>query len=159
MSQPVLQALLTPLSGKLSDSMAPWKLASKGLGVILIAILLFALTLKANTPDVILVVTMAMTGCGFAFFSAPNTNAIMSAVPPRRLGQASGVITVTRLCGQITSMALTTLVFGLVIGYEQITPDKYPAFIKASQICFWIFAPICLTGVLASLAGGKKTSA
>jgi MFS family permease len=159
MAQPVIQAALTPISGKLSDSMAPWRLASKGLAVILIAILIFALTLSKTTPDVILIVTMAMTGCGFAFFSAPNTNAIMSAVPPRRLGQASGVITVTRLCGQISSMALTTLVFGLVIGSGAITPEKYPAFINASRICFWIFAPICLTGIIASLAGGRQKAA
>jgi MFS family permease len=157
MSQPVIQAALTPISGKLSDTMAPWRLASKGLSIILISIMIFALSLSSATPDVILIVAMALSGCGFAFFSAPNTNAILSAVPPRRLGQASGVITVTRLCGQISSMALTTLVFGLVIGYGVITPEKYPEFIKASKICFWIFAPICLTGILASLAGGKKT--
>ncbi|MDR2300899.1 MAG: MFS transporter [Deltaproteobacteria bacterium] len=159
MAQPVIQAMLTPISGRLSDSMAPWRLASKGIATIMVAILIFALTLSSVTPDLLLIVTMAMTGVGFAFFSAPNTNAIMSAVPPKRLGQASGVITVTRLCGQITSMAVTTLVFGLVIGSGVITAEKSPELIRACVIIFWIFAPVCLVGVLASLTGGKKSSA
>ncbi|MDR0620446.1 MAG: MFS transporter [Deltaproteobacteria bacterium] len=158
MSQPVIQALLTPLSGKLSDSMPPWKLASRGLAVIMVAILIFAISLSDVTPDVLLLVTMAMTGIGFAFFSAPNTNAIMSAVPPKRLGQASGVITVTRLCGQISSMALTTLVLGLVIGAGVVTAEKSPELIRACKILFWISAPICLAGILASLAGGRKSA-
>ncbi|MDR1110050.1 MAG: MFS transporter [Deltaproteobacteria bacterium] len=152
MAQPVVQAALTPLSGKLSDRMEPSRLASGGLFAILAAILVFALMLGEATPDAILIATMALTGAGFAFFSAPNSNSMMSSVPPMRLGQASGVITVTRLCGQISSMALTTLVFGLVIGEGAITPEKYPAFLSASRACFWIFAPICLTGILASLA-------
>ncbi|MDR2367210.1 MAG: MFS transporter [Deltaproteobacteria bacterium] len=159
MAQPVIQALLTPISGKLSDSMAPWRLASRGLAVIMVAIVIFALTLSRVTPDVLLLLTLAMTGVGFAFFSAPNTNAIMSAVPPKRLGQASGVITVTRLTGQISSMALTTLVFGLVIGSGVITSEKYPELIRACKILFWIFAPVCLAGIMSSWAGGRKKAA
>jgi MFS family permease len=154
-SQPVVQAFLTPIAGKLSDRVDAGKLASVGLFVIMVAILIFALTLGPDTSNVLLVGTMALTGAGFALFSAPNSNAIMSSVPPLRLGQASGVITVTRLCGQISSMALTTVVFSLVIGSEAITPEKYPAFISASKICFWIFAPLCLTGIFASKARGK----
>jgi MFS family permease len=98
---------------------------------------------------------MALFGAGFALFSAPNSNAIMSSVPPNRLGQASGVITVTRLCGQISSIALTTLVFSLVIGSGKLTPDSYKLFIPAARTCFFIFAPLCLTGILASLARGR----
>jgi MFS family permease len=159
MAQPVIQAMLTPISGKLSDTTAPWKLASKGIATIMVAILVFALTLSDATPEILLILTMAATGVGFAFFSAPNTNAIMSAVPTKRLGQASGVITVTRLCGQISSMAITTLVFGLVIGAGAITSEKSPELIKACKILFWFFSPVCLVGVLASLAGGKAKRA
>ncbi|MDR3203149.1 MAG: MFS transporter [Deltaproteobacteria bacterium] len=155
-SQPVIQALLTPLSGRLSDRYDAGKLASAGMGIILLAIVIFAFTLSINTSNVLLVLTMGLTGAGFAFFSAPNTNAILSAAPQNRLGQASGVITVTRLCGQISSIALTTLIFDLVIGPGAITEEKYPAFIRAAKICFVIFAPLCLTGIAASLARGKQ---
>jgi MFS family permease len=123
--------------------------------IIMTTIIVFALRIGQDTSTALLVITMGLTGAGFAFFSAPNSNAIMSAVPRVRLGQASGVITVTRLFGQISSIALINIVFNVVIGPDKVTVDKYPAFITASRICFLIFAPLCLTGILASLARGK----
>jgi MFS family permease len=158
-AQPVIQASLTPLSGRLSDRWDAGRLASAGMTVIMVCILIFATNISSDTPAAILLATMGMTGVGFALFAAPNSNAIMSAVPRVRLGQASGVITVTRLFGQISSIALITIVFGVVIGPGEITADKYPAFVRASRICFFIFAPLCLTGVLASLARGRGGAA
>ncbi|MDR1609201.1 MAG: MFS transporter [Deltaproteobacteria bacterium] len=155
-SQPVIQAAITPFAGRLSDRLDPGLLASIGLGVILIAILVFANNLSVTTSTPALVFNMGLFGAGFALFSAPNSNAIMGAVPPKRLGQASGVITVTRLWGQISSVALTTLVFTLVIGPGEITPDRYPRFITAARTCFWIFTPLSLLGIVASLARGEK---
>ncbi|MDR0548725.1 MAG: MFS transporter [Deltaproteobacteria bacterium] len=154
-SQPVVQAIITPFAGRFSDRFDPGRLASLGLAIILAAILDFALNLSAETSLGALVFNMGLFGAGFALFSAPNSNAIMGAVPPSRIGQASGVITVTRLWGQISSVAITTMVFSLVIGSGKITPDLYPLFIKAARTCFWLFAPLALLGIAASLARGK----
>jgi MFS family permease len=147
------------LSGRLSDRYDAGRLASAGMTIIMVTIIIFATNIGPDTPSILLIATLALTGAGFAFFSAPNTNAIMSAVSRERLGQASGVITVTRLFGQISSIALITIVFNFVIGPGSITEDKYPAFITASRISFLIFAPLCLTGILASLARGKSPRA
>ncbi|MDR1086334.1 MAG: MFS transporter [Deltaproteobacteria bacterium] len=155
-SQPIIQAALTPLAGRLSDRFDAGRLASLGLAVILAATLVYANNLSAETGTLELILNMGLFGAGFALFSAPNTNAIMGAVPPRRLGQASGVITVTRLWGQISSIALTTMVFSLVIGPGDITPDLYPRFITAAKTCFWLFAPLALLGIIASSARGRQ---
>ncbi|MDR1039024.1 MAG: MFS transporter [Deltaproteobacteria bacterium] len=157
-SQPLVQTVLTPIAGRLSDRFDAGLLSSLGLGVILAGILLMALFLDAAAPLPLVVTAMSLCGAGFALFGAPNTNAIMSSVPPWRIGQASGVIAVTRLTGQISSMALTTLVFAQVIGPGEITPEKYPAFITAARVLFWIFAPMCLLGVFASRARGRAES-
>jgi MFS family permease len=154
-SQPLVQTVLTPIAGRLSDRYDAGLLSSLGLAVILAGILLLAIFLDAAAPLPLVIVAMSLCGAGFALFGAPNTNAIMSSVPPARIGQASGVIAVTRLTGQISSIALTTLVFAQVIGPGELTPDKYPAFITAAKILFWIFAPMCLLGVFASRARGR----
>jgi MFS family permease len=154
-TQPLVQAALTPISGRLSDRHDPGKIASLGLGVILLGILIFVFFLDPGTPIWLILLAMGLSGAGFALFSAPNSNAIMSSVPPLRLGQASGVITITRLTGQISSMALATLVFAQVIGPGEITPDRYPSFIRAARILFSIFAPLCFLAIFASLARGK----
>jgi MFS family permease len=156
-AQPLVQAAITPYSGKLSDRHDAGKLSALGLAVILAGIVLLAVFLGEETPIALIIVAMSLCGAGFALFGAPNSNAIMSSVPPRRIGQASGVITVTRLTGQITSIAVTTLIFSKVIGSGEVTPELYPLFIDAARILFAIFAPLCLIGVFASLSGGQKT--
>ena len=154
-AQPVVQAVLTPISGRLSDRYDAGRLASAGMTIIMACIIVFATNLGLDTTTFLLIATLSLPGAGFALFAAPNSNAIMSAAPRVRLGQASGVITLTRLFGQISSIALITIVFSVVIGPGAVTPDKYPAFITASRICFLIFAPVCFTGILASLARGR----
>jgi MFS family permease len=154
--QPIFQALLTPIAGKLSDRHESSKLSSWGLFLILLGIILVAFFLDKDTPLILIIVCMSLCGAGFALFSAPNTNAVMSSVPFNRLGQSSGVVTVTRLTGQITSIALTTLVFSRVIGPGGITFEKYPLFVEATRILFFIFAPLCFLGIISALASGKN---
>jgi MFS family permease len=154
-AQPLFQAMITPIAGKMSDRYDPGIFASLGLSVILVGLLIIAIFISPEMPIALMIFAMCLNGAGFALFSAPNSNAIMSSVPNERLGQAAGVIAVTRLTGQISSAALTTLVFALVIGSGDITPDKYPDFIKATKILFWIFVPLCFLAIYASRARGK----
>jgi MFS family permease len=155
-SQPLFQAMITPMAGRLSDRMDPGILASGGLMVILLGLLIIAIFIGPDVPLWVMIVAMCLCGAGFALFSAPNSNAILSSAPPGGMGQASGVISVTRLTGQISSAALTTLVFSLVIGSGEISPDKHPLFIKAAKVLFWIFVPLCVAAIFASRARGKE---
>ncbi len=155
-TQPACQALITPFIGRLSDRIDAGLMASVGMSILTLGLGLMALVLTPQTPLPAFLALLALLGIGFATFGAPNSNAIIGSAPPGRVGQASGTITATRLCGQVFSIALTTLVFSLVIGPGRITPDKYPAFMEAANRCFTMFAPICALGVAASLARGKR---
>ena len=158
-TQPLCQALLTPFAGRLSDRLDPGHLASAGMAVLGLAIAALALGLTPDTSTPVFLGLLVSLGLGFAVFSAPNSNAIIGSAPLDKIGQASGTITATRLCGQTFSLALTTLVFGLVIGPGQLTVDRYPEFMRAATACFTIFAPLCLAGVAASLARGRRSPA
>ena len=155
MAQPVCQAFLTPFAGRLSDRLDPGLLASAGMAFLGLTIAVLALALTPDTSTPAFLGLLVCLGLGFATFSAPNSNAIIGSAPPDKVGQASGTITATRLCGQAFSLALTTLVFSLVIGPGLITPDRYPDFMRAATACFAVFAPLCLAGVAASLARGR----
>ena len=156
MVQPACQALLTPFAGRLSDRLDPGLMASAGMALLGAALAALALTLTPATSTTAFLGLLVCLGLGFATFSAPNSNAIIGSAPPDKVGQASGTITATRLCGQTFSLALTTLVFSLVIGPGRITEDRYPDFMKAATVCFALFAPLCLAGVAASLARGRS---
>jgi len=94
-------------------------------------------------------------GLGFAFFSSPNTNAVMSSVEKKYYGVVSATLGTMRLIGQMFSMGIAMLIFAIFIGKVQITPDKHPLFLISVRIAFTVFAVFCFGGIFASLARGK----
>jgi hypothetical protein len=98
---------------------------------------------------------LVLPGFGFALFSSPNTNAVMSSVEKRFYGVASATLATMRLTGQMLSMGIAMLVFAVYIGRAQITPENYPAFLTSAKTAFIIFAILCFGGIFASLSRGK----
>jgi MFS family permease len=107
------------------------------------------------TPLWAIVACLILLGFGFALFSSPNMNAIMSSVEKRFYGVASGTAGTMRLVGQMLSMGIATLLFALFIGRVAITPEAYPLFLASMKTAFAVFAALCVGGIVASLARGK----
>lgn len=151
--QPVVMALLSPIAGKLSDRIEPRVLASLGMSLTALGLLqLSFLHQKSNAGAVIL--ALICLGLGFALFSSPNMNAIMSSVEKRYYGVASGAVGSMRLIGNMISMAVAMVLFAIYLGSEGITPEQYPALLKAIKTCFGIFCALCTLGIFFSLARG-----
>lgn len=153
--QPILMTLVASFSGRLSDKFDPRILASAGMGIIVIGLgmLMF---LSENTQSAYLVASLVILGTGFGMFSSPNTNAVMSSVEKLYLGVASASIGTMRLAGQMTSMAIATLVLHAFLGESKIVPANHSLFVESARLIFAIFALLCLMGVFASLARGKR---
>jgi EmrB/QacA subfamily drug resistance transporter len=152
--QPVMMAVFSPWAGRLSDRIEPAKIASTGMA--LLAIGLFLLTLLGpDTPIVFLMAVLALLGFGFALFSSPNTNAIMSSVEKKYLGIASGTLGTMRLVGQMLSMGIATMIIALYIGRVQITPNQYGQLLMATKIGFAVFAVLSIAGIFFSLNRGN----
>jgi len=64
------------------------------------------LTLGTDTSALAYLVTMAPVGLGMGIFQSPNNSAVMGAVPPRRLGVTSGLLTITRITGQLSGISI-----------------------------------------------------
>ena len=47
------------------------------------------------------------------------------------------------------------LIFAVVIGRVEITPEYYSQFLSGVRIAFIVFAALCFGGIFASLARGK----
>lgn len=109
---PLVVAVMAPIAGRLSDRYAAGILGSLGLALLGVGMALLAL-LPANPHIADIVWRMALCGCGFGFFQAPNMKAIMSSAPPDRSGGASGIVATARLIGQTSGAALAALCFGL----------------------------------------------
>ena len=154
-SRPLAQTLFSPVAGRLSDKVNPGKLASVGMGIISIGLILFCF-INENTHIAYLVALLLLVGVGFGLFSSPNQYAIMSSVEKKYLGIASGVLGTARHIGQMTSMSIAMLLLSLYIGKETITPAVYPGLITTIRTGFLIFAILSGLGILASLARNKR---
>jgi len=155
LSMPAVQAIFSPLAGRLSDRIAPQILASIGMALTTIG-LIFLTFLGQNTAIGFILVSLIILGFGFAFFSSPNTNAIMSSVETKTYGVASAILATMRSVGMMLSMGIAMLISAIYIGRVEITPEYYSAFVAGMKVAFIIFAALCFVGIFASLAGGKS---
>ena len=145
-AQPIMMALLSPITGRLSDRIEPRLLATSGMIVTVIGVSLFA-TLTPATGLHLIVANLILLGTGFALFSSPNMSAIMGAVEKRHYGLASGAVATMRLLGQMFSMAMATVVLALIIGRQPIVPGNYDLFLRSLRLIFCLSAVLCLVGV------------
>ncbi|MCS7178642.1 MAG: MFS transporter [Anaerolineae bacterium] len=151
--QPVVQALFSPLAGWASDRVEPRIVASVGMALTVIGLaLLYPLGPGTAVPYIVGV--LALLGFGFALFSSPNTNAVMSSVDRAHYGVASATLGTMRLTGQMLSMGIVMLIFALFMGGMAITPGTTARFLSSARAAFGVFVVLCTLGIFASLARG-----
>ena len=153
-AQPAVQAIVSPIAGKLSDRIEPSIVASAGMALTAAGLILL-IFLTETTSLGYLVICLVILGAGFGLFSSPNTNAIMSSVEKRYYGVASGTVGTMRLLGQMLSMGIAMLLFAVIIGPVEITPAYFPQFMTSLHFGFIVFAVFCIAGIFFSLVRGK----
>lgn len=156
--QPVIMAALSPITGTLSDRVEPRILATWGMAITTLGLLLFCFLTK-TTPIWLIIANLALLGTGFALFSSPNSNAVMGAVEKRHYGVASSTLGTMRLTGQAVSMAIVTLMMNIYLGNAELTPAVSTSLLACTKTTFAVFALICFGGVFASWARGNRNQA
>ena len=149
---PIIMAIMAPNSGKLSDKIHPQKLAAIGMSITTVALLIL-IFLDANMPIYLIVIAMILQGIGMGLFTTPNTNAIMSSVPPNETPNASAAQSAMRTIGQTMSLGILTLVFAWIMGNLKLTPQYAAMIVQASQLICIICTVICIIAIFASLVG------
>jgi len=153
-AMPAMQAIFSPLAGRLSDRIEPRLIASAGMALTTVGLVIF-IFLNEETPLAFIIGNLLLMGFGFAFFASPNTNAVMSSAPKTAYGVASATLATMRQIGMVFSMGIAMLLFALYMGRVQITPEYYSLFQESMKTSFIIFAIFCFGGIFASLARGK----
>ena len=112
---------------------------------------------------------LVVTGFGQALFQPPNNNAILSSVPPQRLGLPRGFLSTVRVLGQSSSVALSGAIFtslggaqagaGAEPGMGAFSAGSLEAvFIHAFHITLLTCMIIASIGVFTSLMRGPRGS-
>jgi MFS family permease len=123
--------LAGPVSGYLSDRFGPRLFATAGLLVAACAFVGLML-LPVDFPYWAFALIIAFNGIGSGLFASPNTSAIMSSVPARDRGVASGM----RSTFQNSGMSLSIGIFFslMIIGLAETLPRALSAGLRAQGV-------------------------
>jgi EmrB/QacA subfamily drug resistance transporter len=155
-AQPVMQTIFSPLAGRLSDRIKPHILSTTGMAVLVVGLILLVF-LEEDTGLAFIVASLAFLGFGYALFSSPNTNAVMSSVSKKHYGVASAVLAAMRTTGMMMSMGIVMMIISIIIGKVQITQEQHIALLQSIKTAFIVFTVLCFGGMLASITGGRAS--
>jgi len=155
--QPAIQAALSAKTGSYSDRIKDKRILPTA-GMSIIAMGVFMIIFLQREPNFYYIgVILVLLGIGYALFAAPNTNAVMSSVPPKNRGEASGMISFVRQVGMLTSMGVATCTIAIIMGSKDslFDPTTWEQFMQVIQIAFTICFGMCIVGIITSWFRGK----
>lgn len=102
---PLILGVVAPIAGIISDRVGVRRVTIVGLAILAAAVAAFY-TLGTTTTFLQYAAVAAPVGLAIGVFQSPNNSAIMGSVPREYSGVAGGLLTLTRLLGQITGIAV-----------------------------------------------------
>ncbi|MBD2339940.1 DHA2 family efflux MFS transporter permease subunit [Calothrix sp. FACHB-156] len=111
---PILSGLVAPLAGILADRLGARLISSIGLGLMIGGCLGIS-TFNAQITEIGYISRYFIYGIGLGLFQSPNNTTAMGAVSRDRLGIASGLLSLSRTCGNTVGVSLIGAVFGGLI--------------------------------------------
>ncbi len=111
---PLAIAVVAPLSGVLSDRIGSRLITTIGLVICALGFVLL-IGIDANTSALEYILRYLPIGIGMGIFQSPNNSAVMGSAPRERLGVASGLLSLTRVIGQMTGIAVLGAIYNTFI--------------------------------------------
>jgi len=165
LTQPVLMALLAPVTGGLSDRVGSRALATMGVVIMAGGMTVLAF---ASASVALVLLALAIIGIGNASFNAPNLSAIMGSVARSNLSLASAFLGAVRFCGQGLSLAVLGAIAAWKLGPEggrviflgeSGSSTGAPAFADGFRVAMLVAAGICLTAAVLSWKAKPEAAA
>jgi len=152
----VVQGALSPFAGHLSDKIEPRYVTAFGM-LLIVATLIFYSTAGMKVDIITISLMLGVTGTGYAFFSSPNKNAVMSSVKAEFQGEASGIANTFEQTGNIVSISIATLIITAYAGTSEITAENLPQFIESMHVIFLIMAALgTITAIICFIRGDLR---
>jgi MFS family permease len=158
----VLSSGLAPLAGRWADRSGPARLATVGIGFMLVGVLLYA-QIDANTSLIAIALISLVTGIGGALFWPSNNKAVMHDAPPEYYGAVSGLLRTLGNAGTIGSYTLVitvaslavprSLAFEVFVGGGAVIGSVSSAFLTAIHAAFYVMAAVL---VVAAILSGSR---
>ena len=106
---PLLALVMAPAAGRWADRAGPRPLSMIGLAIAAAGYVVLS-GLGTGPPPGTLLAGLALVGAGLGLFTVPNSSAVLGAVPPERLGSASGLQATMRNLGVTAGAAASAAI-------------------------------------------------
>jgi EmrB/QacA subfamily drug resistance transporter len=160
-AQPLVMAVIAPISGTLSDRIGTRLPAIFGMVVLSLG-LFFVSRLGAESSNAAMMGALAVIGLGTGAFISPNNSALMGSAPKNRQGIAAGILATARNFGMVLGVGIAGAIFMTTFAHHGgnvgspagalTNPALFPA-IKASFIAASLITAL---GVITSLVRGSR---
>ena len=149
-AQPLVMAVVAPVSGTLSDRVGSRAPATVGMALLAIGLLL--LTRTSGTASVgAIAAALAVVGLGVGLFVSPNNSALMGSAPRHRQGIASGVLAEARNVGMVLGVGMAGAVFTTVMAHGSAgAAGDVPSLVRGVQAGLLAAALVAGAGVVTS---------
>lgn len=153
MTFPIVQVVVAPIAGAVSDKIGPELLTFAGLILISISQVGYMLANLA-TPLWVFMFFIGLVGLGNGIFMAPNNSIVMSSVPVQDLGVAGGINALARELGMVIGISIATTVLFSAMGHyagHHVTaylPAHPEIFIDGMRVAFMVSLAICLVATV-----------
>ena len=157
-SSSLVLSIAAPFGGNLADRFPIRWVASGGLAITCLAMLLIS-GMQANWTPVDVMWRLGLIGLGGGLFQSPNSSAIMGSVPATQRGVASGLLAFMRNLGIVSGTALAAAFWAtaraIYATQAHVPETSVDAQIAGMRTAFLIMAGVVALGVLLSLLRGK----
>lgn len=146
---PIVQVVVAPIAGSISDKIGPELLTFVGLILISISQVGYML-MNLQTPIWLFMFFVGLVGLGNGIFQAPNNTIVMSSVGVQDLGVAGGINALARNLGMVFGISLSTTVLYAAMSRnygQKVTgyiPGHADVFIAGMHDAFMVALVICL---------------
>ncbi len=161
----VISSFLSPYMGRLSDRFGARGIATAGIALMCIAILIL-MTLTLSSSYYIIILASIITGIGGAMFWPANSSAVMSNAQHEHYGSISGLLRLMTNIGTLGSFVITitaatvaiprNTAFSVFIGTSKLIGGVSNVFLSGIHAALLTCLAILIVAGILSLARGKE---
>ncbi|HUI39637.1 MAG TPA: MFS transporter, partial [Methanothrix sp.] len=162
----VVGSILSPFMGRLSDRYGARMIASTGILMLGLAILVY-LTLKQDSFIYTVLIASAISGLGTSMFYPANNSAVMASARSGSYGSISGLLRTLQNIGILGSFVMAISVasasiprsdaFEIFIGTTNLSGGLSEEFITGMDSALWASLALLVVAGLMSIIRGKET--
>jgi EmrB/QacA subfamily drug resistance transporter len=152
--QPIVMAIVAPISGILSDHIGVQYPGTLGLFTLGIGIYMLS-RLGSNSSILDIAKALSIVGLGTGIFISPNNSALMGSAPHNRQGIAAGVMATARSVGMVMGVGIAGAIFSTALRNHQSLPEN-ARFIIATQTSLLPMVVFSMIGLISTAIRGKN---